>query len=73
MLQNYQGSKSHADFVKFFLSNARVLESLELGVRNATRVWIARQHKLLHLEENASRGARVTFVPLKMTADDCLI
>jgi hypothetical protein len=62
VLENYQRSKSHVDFVNFFLLNARALESLELGVRNiTTNKWIARQHSLLSIK-SASRGARVDFV-----------
>jgi hypothetical protein len=65
VLENYQESKSHVDFVNFFLSNARALESLELGVRNTiTKKWIARQHSLLSIK-SASRDAQVTFVPYK--------
>jgi len=65
VLENYQGSKSHVDFVNFFLSNARALESLELRVRNIiTKKWIAGQHSLLSIK-SASRGAGVNFVPYK--------
>jgi hypothetical protein len=44
VLRNYQGSKSHVDFVRFFLSNASVLESLmlESGVGDVASTWIAR-------------------------------
>jgi hypothetical protein len=60
VLENYQ---AHVDFVKFFLSNARALESLELVVRNiTTNKWIARQHSLLSIK-SSSRGARVDCVP----------
>ncbi|KAG0541449.1 hypothetical protein BDA96_02G017600 [Sorghum bicolor] len=67
VLENYQGSKSHVDFVNFFLSNARALESLELVVRNiTTKKWIARQQRLLHIK-SASRDPQVTFVSHKKT------
>jgi len=63
VLGNYQGSKSHVNFVRFFLSNASMLESLmlESGVE-VTNVWIARQHRLLHIRKSALSGARVAFV-----------
>ncbi|XP_066383447.1 uncharacterized protein, partial [Miscanthus floridulus] len=64
VLVNYEGSKSHINFVKLFVSNYRVLESLrlELAVKNVSDVWIARQHKRLHIEKRASRGAQIDFV-----------
>ena len=41
-----------------------VLESLMLksGVEVVTNVWIARQHRLLHIRKSALSGARVAFV-----------
>jgi hypothetical protein len=67
VLRNYQGSKSHVDFVRFFLSNASVLESLmlESGVGDVANTWIARQHRLLHIKKNATSGARVAFASPK--------
>jgi len=67
VLANYQGSKTHIDFVKFFVWNARVLESmrLELEVENFSKAWIARQRSLLDIKKRASRGARITFVSRK--------
>ena len=64
MLVNYEGNKSHINFVRLFVSNARVLESLrlELAVPDVSDVWIARQHKRLHIEKRASRGAQIAFV-----------
>lgn len=43
VLVNYEGNKSHINFVKLFVSNARVLESLrlELAVPDVSDVWIA--------------------------------
>jgi hypothetical protein len=64
VLVNYEGSKSHINFVKLFVSNAKVLESLrlELAITNVSDCWIARQHKRLHIEKRASRGAQIAFV-----------
>lgn len=67
VLANYQGSKTHINFAKFFVSNARVLESmrLELEVENFSKAWVARQRSLLDIKKRASRGARITFVSRK--------
>ena len=49
----------------FFVSNARVLESmvLEVDVSNYyNKAWIERQHTLLKTKDRASRGARFDFV-----------
>jgi hypothetical protein len=64
VLVNYDGSKSHINFVKLFVSNARVFESLrlELAITNVSNFWIARQHKRLHIEKRPSRGALIAFV-----------
>ena len=68
MLANYQGSKTHIDFVKFFVSNARVLESmrLELEVENFSKAWVVRQRRLLDIKKRASKVARITFVSRKI-------
>ena len=64
VLVNYEGNKSHINFVRLFVSNARALVSLrlELAVPDVSDVWIARQHKRLHIEKRASRGAQIAFV-----------
>jgi len=68
VLANYQGSKTHIDFVKFFVSNARVLESmrLELEVENFSKAWVVRQRRLLDIKKRASKVARITFVSRKI-------
>ena len=64
MLANYQGSKSHIDFAKFFVSNARVLDSMRLQAVdvNISKDWIARQRRLLNVKKTASRGVKFIFV-----------
>ncbi|XP_066395707.1 uncharacterized protein [Miscanthus floridulus] len=64
VLANYQGSKSHIDFAKFFVSNARVLESMRLQAVdvNISKDWISRQRSLLNVKKRASRGVKFIFV-----------
>lgn len=64
VVTNYRGNKAHVNFAKFFVLNARVLESLELEVyvRNGNDTWIERQRTLLQIENRASRGAKFDFV-----------
>ena len=68
VLANYHGSKTDINFVKFFVSNARVLDSmrLELDVENFNKACVARQCRLLDIKKRASRGARITFVSPKI-------
>ncbi|KAL6841395.1 hypothetical protein ACP4OV_028913 [Aristida adscensionis] len=60
VLTNYRGNSSHVNFAKFFLLNARVLESmrLELESGNPNSEWIERQHRVLRIKNKASRGAQ---------------
>ncbi|CAL5077788.1 unnamed protein product [Urochloa decumbens] len=62
---NYRGKMSHVKITKFFVLNARLLESmrLELEDGNVSKEWIEKQHKLLKIEKRASMGARFDFVP----------
>ncbi|CAL5091959.1 unnamed protein product [Urochloa decumbens] len=65
VLTNYRGNKSHVNFAKFFVLNARLLESMvfELtkdGIPN--HAWIKTQHSLLQIKNKASSGARFDFV-----------
>ncbi|CAL5077766.1 unnamed protein product [Urochloa decumbens] len=65
VLTNYRGNKSHVNFAKFFVLNARLLESMvfELtkdGIPN--HAWIETQHSLLQIKNKASSGARFDFV-----------
>ncbi|KAL6647179.1 hypothetical protein ACP70R_014616 [Stipagrostis hirtigluma subsp. patula] len=64
VLTNYRGNYSHVNFAKFFVLNARVLESmrLELLSGNPNSEWIERQHRLLQMKNRASRGAQFDFV-----------
>ncbi|TVT97153.1 hypothetical protein EJB05_57612 [Eragrostis curvula] len=63
VLINYGGTNSHINFAKFFVLNARVLQSMILEVSHKiSGEWIERQHRLLETENRASRGALVDFV-----------
>ncbi|WVZ61600.1 hypothetical protein U9M48_011452 [Paspalum notatum var. saurae] len=64
VLGNYLGNYSHVNFAKFFVSKARLLESmsLELGIDNVSNAWVEEQHRLLQIEKRASRGAQFKFV-----------
>ncbi|KAL6880518.1 hypothetical protein ACP4OV_012083 [Aristida adscensionis] len=64
MIVNYRGNFSHVNFFKFFIRNAKALESviLELHAANPTKEWIEKQHKLLQIKDRASRGAQLHFV-----------
>ncbi|WVZ61985.1 hypothetical protein U9M48_011787 [Paspalum notatum var. saurae] len=62
VVTNYH-EESDASFVKFFVLNARVLESIKLI---APRIecderWITSQHMLLQLKDRASQSLRVEF------------
>ncbi|KAJ1268431.1 hypothetical protein BS78_07G134500 [Paspalum vaginatum] len=60
------GKKSHADFIKYVLLNARVLESIKLIVRTSQVInnkWIENQCKQLQVQNQANRGARIEFCP----------
>ncbi|KAL6634337.1 hypothetical protein ACP70R_027008 [Stipagrostis hirtigluma subsp. patula] len=61
VLINYRGNKSHVNFVKFFILNARVLESmiLELESTKPTSAWIERQHRLLQTKNRVSTGLHI--------------
>ncbi|TVU39645.1 hypothetical protein EJB05_13075, partial [Eragrostis curvula] len=63
-LINYKGNISDVNFVRFFISNARVLESLKLFVRRdkCDTKWIATQHEKLWLSTRATKGIRFEFV-----------
>lgn len=65
VLTNYQGNKSHINFAKFFVLNARVLQSMRLefvhGIPSSG--WIKKQHRLLKIKHRASKDAQFDFVP----------
>ncbi|CAL5034436.1 unnamed protein product [Urochloa decumbens] len=65
VLLNYQGNKAHVNFAKFFVLNAKVLESMVLELENGITLsteWIERQHERLHTKDRASKGAQIDFV-----------
>ncbi|TVU39659.1 hypothetical protein EJB05_13090 [Eragrostis curvula] len=65
----YYGNKSHVDFAKFFVLNARVLELMVLDVEDDKRTddyWIENQRRKLQLENRASIGAQIEF-----TSEEC--
>ncbi|KAL6907823.1 hypothetical protein ACP4OV_001993 [Aristida adscensionis] len=66
VLMHYRGNKSHVNFVKFLLLNARSLESMILGLERLEKLtdvaWIERQHRLLQIEKRAAKGALFDFV-----------
>ncbi|KAL6647715.1 hypothetical protein ACP70R_015152 [Stipagrostis hirtigluma subsp. patula] len=74
VLTNYRGNHSHVNFAKFFVLNARVLESmrLELESGNPNIDWIERQHRLLRIKNRASRGAQFDFVSRNSSSCLCL-
>ncbi|CAO2164400.1 unnamed protein product [Urochloa humidicola] len=63
-LKSYRGYVSEVNLIKFFLSNARVLESMKFLVAPGRGTKsIARQRKKLRLSPRASPGARICFEP----------
>jgi len=62
---HYKGKPSEVDLVRFFLSNARVLESVRLavGVVNCYHKWVATQLKKLRpgTGSASSQGAKIAF------------
>jgi hypothetical protein len=63
VLESYSGIKSQVNFVTFFVLNARVLESMALGVdsKHYGDEFLAEQRMKLQLENRASRCARFDF------------
>ncbi|CAN6179323.1 unnamed protein product, partial [Urochloa humidicola] len=63
VLRYYRGNTSHVNFAKFFVLNARMLQSmrLELFGQNPSSAWIERQHGLLQLKKKASGNAQFDF------------
>ncbi|XP_066398496.1 F-box/LRR-repeat protein At1g55660-like [Miscanthus floridulus] len=63
VIRNYRGNKSHINLARFFVSNARGLESMrfEIDGANVSTTWIQRQQRLLCIKNNAS-GAQFDFV-----------
>jgi hypothetical protein len=63
VLEKYQGLKSQVNFVTFFVLNAKVLESVTLGIRERdnNEVFLAAQRRKLLVENRVSRVARFHF------------
>ncbi|CAL5076028.1 unnamed protein product [Urochloa decumbens] len=60
---NYEEKRSDMSFIKFFVLNARVLESMKFVVRRdkCGAKWVARQHNKLQVNDRASQAARFQF------------
>uniref|UniRef100_A0ACD5XLU3 Uncharacterized protein n=1 Tax=Avena sativa TaxID=4498 RepID=A0ACD5XLU3_AVESA len=71
VLGSYLGNKTQVNLVKFFVLNARVLESMTLefyvGTKLDNEEFLLKQRLDLQLEKKASRGAKV-----HLTTDCCL-
>jgi hypothetical protein len=69
VLLNYRGNRSHVNFAKLFVLNARVLELMVLELNEGivpTTEWIERQHKRLHTKSRACSSAQFDFVGPKV-------
>ncbi|CAL5009626.1 unnamed protein product [Urochloa decumbens] len=63
VLAHYRGNASHVNFAKFFVLNARMLQSMRLELyQNCSSAWIERQHGLIQIKDKASRDAQFDFV-----------
>ncbi|KAF8731374.1 hypothetical protein HU200_016432 [Digitaria exilis] len=65
VVTTYRGNKAHVNFANFFVLNARVLQSMVLEAdvsHNNDKAWIEKQHRLLQIENRASKAARFDFV-----------
>ncbi|CAM0958167.1 unnamed protein product [Alopecurus aequalis] len=61
-LKVYNGRPIEADFVRFFVLNAKVLDKMEFGLINHRKdEWRAKHSIQLQLEDRASRDARFEF------------
>ena len=63
VLKNYKGDKQDVSFAKFFVLNAKLLESMELRLKDNTFTMRSEtnQRRRLQLDNRASRGARFYF------------
>ncbi|CAN6285451.1 unnamed protein product [Urochloa humidicola] len=66
VLQSYSGEKPHADFAKFFVKRARILEVMKFCVDTwcgtCTPKWLEDQCRQLDIENRTSRCAQFPFV-----------
>jgi hypothetical protein len=69
VLHYYRGRKSDADFVTFFLLNARVLEWITLFVHTDRQDLSAKRCLRRQLENRASSGAPLHFTTLRGCRD----
>ncbi|XP_048535030.1 putative F-box/LRR-repeat protein At5g02700 isoform X2 [Triticum urartu] len=62
VFKSFEGYGKQVDFAKFFVLNAKVLDKIEFEVRNQySSETVAYEHRLLQVENRASREARVEF------------
>ncbi|TVU40239.1 hypothetical protein EJB05_13692, partial [Eragrostis curvula] len=63
-LTNYKGTMSDVNFIRFFVSNAKVLEYLKLFVRcdKCKTKWIATQREKLWLNTRATKDIQCDFI-----------
>ncbi|TVU40240.1 hypothetical protein EJB05_13693, partial [Eragrostis curvula] len=63
-LINYEGTMSDVNFIRFFVSNAKVLDYLKLFVRcdKCETKWIATQREKLWLNTRATKDIRCDFI-----------
>jgi hypothetical protein len=69
VFKTYHGTESQVSFVRFFVLNARVLESmiLQIEATNDKKKFLAEHRRKLQLKNRASRGAQFQF-----TTDECV-
>jgi hypothetical protein len=62
VLESYSGYEQQVDFARFFVLNAQVLNKIEFQVcTEYSSELVARQHKMLQVENRASRDAQFEF------------
>jgi hypothetical protein len=60
VLKNYDGTRPCIDFAKFFVLNAKVLKEMKIKLPcHRQHNWFPKQHRLLQIENRASRDARI--------------
>ncbi|XP_044405566.1 putative F-box/FBD/LRR-repeat protein At5g56810 [Triticum aestivum] len=62
VFENYKGRDQDADFAKFFILNAKVLKEIKISSPKGNDIqWVDDQHRLLQVEDRASRDAEPEF------------